>query len=391
MGAGEEGEGAGWAVHGDGAGECGFEFDADAVGFDGSAAELHIWHDDVEDVFFDEFFEEADAVCVFSASDGEGCVFVDGAEVVGVFDWVDWFFEPLAASGSELGFECECGVEVEAGVAVDIDGDVGSDGFSDGLDAFESGFGAVGESGRCEGCSALVEGGALDRCEAVVDGFNGHLGEVVGTAVDGSLVVGEEGAVDVSVESDFGWEIAVVFVGVSEVVGERHRGALGEGVGDGASEGADGGGESLVDFQLCWINAEELHGVVVGCDALTSESVCESGGVGCDGAGELGGGDFALAGDAVGVGEVDGGPVGAAAGVDLLELERGGGPPDFGGCCEHSGILDGGCALTLTLSRQTGEGQLVCGNSSIPCVDLGYVGRFETCPYLFRVSYVARR
>ena len=138
-------------MHGDGAGECGFEFGADAVSFDGSAAEFDVGHDDVEDVFFDEFFEEVDAVCVFGAGDGEGCVFVDGAEVVGVFDGVDGFFEPLAACGSELGFEGECGVEVEAGVAVDVDGDVGTDGFSDGLDAFESGFGAVGESGRCEG------------------------------------------------------------------------------------------------------------------------------------------------------------------------------------------------------------------------------------------------
>ena len=273
MGAGEEGEGAGWAVHGDGAGECGFEFDADAVGFDGSAAEFDVGHDDVEDVFFDEFFEEVDAVCVFSAGDGEGCVFVDGAEVVGCFDGVDWFFEPLAAGGAEFGFEGECGVEVEAGVAVDVDGDVGTDGFSDGVDAFESGFGAVGESGRCEGCSTLVEGGALDGGEAVVDGFDGHFCEVVGTAVDWALVVGEQRAVDVSVESDLRWDVAFVVVGVTEVVGERHRGALGEGVGDGASEGADGGGESLVDFQLCRINAEELHGVVVGGDALTSESV----------------------------------------------------------------------------------------------------------------------
>ena len=70
MRAGEEGEGAGWAVHGDGAGERGFEFDADAVGFDGSAAEFDVGHDDVEDVFFDESFEEVYAVCVFCAGDG---------------------------------------------------------------------------------------------------------------------------------------------------------------------------------------------------------------------------------------------------------------------------------------------------------------------------------
>ena len=84
-------------------------------------------------------------------------MFVDGAEVVGVFDGVYWFFEPLPSCGSEFGFEGECGVEVEAGVAVDEDGDVGSDGFSDGLDAFESGFGAVGEAGGVEWCLALVE------------------------------------------------------------------------------------------------------------------------------------------------------------------------------------------------------------------------------------------
>ena len=71
--------------------------------------------------------------------------------------------------------------------------------------------------------------------------------------------------------------------------------------------------------------------MVVGGDALAAESVGETCGDGGDGAGELGGGDFALACYAVGVGEVDGCPVSAAAGVDLLELEGGGGPPDFRG------------------------------------------------------------
>ncbi len=117
-------------------------------------------------------------------------MFVDGSEVVGVFDWVYGFFEPLPSCGAEFGFECESGVEVEAGVAVDEDGDVGSDGFADCLDAFESGFGAVWEAGGVEWCSALVERGALDGGEAVVDSFDGHFGEVVGAAVYGALVVG---------------------------------------------------------------------------------------------------------------------------------------------------------------------------------------------------------
>ena len=102
--AGEEGEWSGWAVHGDGAGECWFEFDADAVGLDGSAAELDVRHDDVEDVFVEEFFEEVYAVYVFGAGDGESGVFVDGSEVVGVFDGVYGFFEPLASGGTEFGF-----------------------------------------------------------------------------------------------------------------------------------------------------------------------------------------------------------------------------------------------------------------------------------------------
>ena len=91
-------------MHGDGAGEGWFEFNADAVGFDGSAAEFDVGHDDVEDVFFDEFFEEVHAVCVLTAGDGEGGVFVDGSEVVGVFDGVYGFFEPLASGGTKFGF-----------------------------------------------------------------------------------------------------------------------------------------------------------------------------------------------------------------------------------------------------------------------------------------------
>ena len=140
-------------------------------------------------------------------------------------------------------------------MAVDEDGDVGSDGLADGLDAFESGFGATGKSGGSERCVALVEGSALDGGEAVVYSFDGHLGKVVGTAVYGATVVGEKRAVDVGVELDFVGYVAVVLVGVSEVLCEGHLGALGEGVGDGATESADGGGESLVLFQFVWVDA----------------------------------------------------------------------------------------------------------------------------------------
>ena len=106
-----------------------------------------------------------------------------------------------------------------------------------------------------KGASALVEGCALDGCEAVVDGFDGHFCEVVGAAVDGALVVGEQRAVDVSVESDLRWDVAFVVVGVSEVIGEGHRSALCECVGDGASECADGSGRLLVVFELVGIDA----------------------------------------------------------------------------------------------------------------------------------------
>ena len=112
-------------------------------------------------------------------------------------------------------------------MAVDEDGDVGADGLADGLDAFESGFGTTGEAGGVEGCFALVEGCALDGGEAVADGFYGHFCEVFGAAIDGATVVGEEGAVDVSVELDFVGYVAVVLVGVSEVLCEGHLGALG--------------------------------------------------------------------------------------------------------------------------------------------------------------------
>ena len=104
-------------------------------------------------------------------------------------------------------------------MAVDEDGDVRADAFTDGLDAFESGFGAVGEAGGGEWCAALVEGCAFDGGEAVVDCFHGHLCEVVGTAIYGALVVGEEGSVDVAVEMDAVWEVALVVVGQSEVLG----------------------------------------------------------------------------------------------------------------------------------------------------------------------------
>ena len=104
-------------------------------------------------------------------------------------------------------------------MAIYKDGDVGADGFTDGLDAFETGFGAVGEAGRVEWCAALVEWCAFDGSEAVVDGFHGHLGEVVGAAIDGALVVGKEGSVDVAVELDAVWEVAFVVVGQSEVLG----------------------------------------------------------------------------------------------------------------------------------------------------------------------------
>jgi len=70
--------------------------------------------------------------------------------------------------------------------------------------------------------------------------------------------------------------------------------------------------------------------VVVGGDALSSEPIGQACSYGGDTVRELGRGDLALSRDAVGVGEDDGGPIGAAAGVDLLELEVGGGPPDFG-------------------------------------------------------------
>ena len=76
-------------------------------------------------------------------------------------------------------------------MAVDEDRDVGANGLSDGLDSFESSFGAVGESDGFEWRSALVEGSAFDRRETVVYGFDGHFGEVVGSAVDGALVVGK--------------------------------------------------------------------------------------------------------------------------------------------------------------------------------------------------------
>ena len=130
-------------MHGDAAGECGLEFDADSVCLDRSAAELDVGHDDVEDVFFDESLEEGDAVSVFTAGDGESRVLVYGAEVVGGFYGIDGFFEPLASCGSEFGFEGEGGFEVEARMAIDVDCDVGTDRLSDGLDAFESGFGAA--------------------------------------------------------------------------------------------------------------------------------------------------------------------------------------------------------------------------------------------------------
>ena len=70
--------------------------------------------------------------------------------------------------------------------------------------------------------------------------------------------------------------------------------------------------------------------MVVGGDALSAEPVSEACGDGGDTIGELSRSDLALSRNAVGVGEDDGGPIGAAAGVDLLELEVGGGPPDFG-------------------------------------------------------------
>ena len=91
-------------MHGDGAGVGWLEFDADAVGFDGSAAEFDVGHDDVEDVFIEEPLEEVDAVSVFCAGDREDGVFVDGAEVVGVLDGVYGFFEPLPSGGTEFGF-----------------------------------------------------------------------------------------------------------------------------------------------------------------------------------------------------------------------------------------------------------------------------------------------
>ena len=125
-----------------------------------------------------------------------------------------------------------------------------------------------------EGCLRhSSKGSALDGGEAVADGFDGHLGEFFGTAIYGATVVGEQRTVDVSVELDSVREVAVVLVGVSEVLGERHLGALGEGVGDGATESADGCGQSLVLLQLAGIDAEDSHHVVVGGDALAAESV----------------------------------------------------------------------------------------------------------------------
>ena len=143
-------------------------------------------------------------------------------------------------------------------------------------------------------------------------------------------------------------DVAFVVVGVSEVLSQGHVSALCESVGHGASEGADGGGEFLVLFQLFGIDGEDLHDVIVGGDAMSSESVGESRGDGGDAAGELGRGDLALPCYAVGIDEVYGGPVGAAAGVDLLEFERGWRPPDFGGCHDrHIGILVVRIGLTL--------------------------------------------
>ena len=46
-------------------------------------------------------------------------------------------------------------------MAVDEDGDVGSDGFADCLDAFESGFGAVWEAGRVNGARHSSKGAHL--------------------------------------------------------------------------------------------------------------------------------------------------------------------------------------------------------------------------------------
>ena len=91
-------------MHGDRFGVYRLEFDADAVGLDGAAAEFHVGHDDVEDVLVDEPLEEVYAVTVFCTGDREDCVFVDSAEVVGMLDGIYGFFEPLAARGSEFGF-----------------------------------------------------------------------------------------------------------------------------------------------------------------------------------------------------------------------------------------------------------------------------------------------
>ena len=51
---------------------------------------------------------------MFTAGDRECGVFVDCAEVVGVFDRIDGFFEPLPSCRAEFGFEGERGVEIEA-------------------------------------------------------------------------------------------------------------------------------------------------------------------------------------------------------------------------------------------------------------------------------------